>query len=126
MAGMQINSVSGQQLNDVIISGLSQARLDDLTAYQVVKRDGSLESLMIEKIISCLQRICDDFGGVVSQELILNEVIKNLFNQIKTNEVVDILILSSAALIEKDPIYSKVAARFLLQKIYKNVFGEAL
>jgi len=99
---------------------------ETLNGYQVIKRDGSLEQLMVEKIISCLQRVCHDFGSEVSHELILNEVIKNLFHQIKTQEVLDILILSSSALIEKDPIYSKVAARFLLQKIYKNVLGEVL
>src|SRR5690348_410058 len=126
MASVQVNSLNGAQELGASFANLSQTRLDALNDYQVVKRDGSIEALMIEKIISCLQRTCADFGSTMLPELILEEVIINLFHQIKTYEVLYILILSSAALIEKDPIYSKVAARFLLQKTYKNVFGAAL
>lgn len=95
----------------------------EIAEYQVVKRDGSLTTLMLDKIVGCLQRACKDIGFVASHDLILAEVVKNLFDKIKTYEVVDILILSSAALTEKDPAYSKIAASFLLQKIYKDVVG---
>ncbi len=95
----------------------------EIAEYQVVKRDGSLTTLMLDKIVGCLQRACKDIGFAASHDLILAEVVKNLFDKIKTYEVVDILILSSAALTEKDPAYSKIAASFLLQKIYKDVVG---
>lgn len=118
--------VAGYHLEGVYFANLKQSYLEELCRYQVVKRDGRLEELRLDKIVQCLQRTCQNFGAVVSPELILREVIKNLFNQIKTYEVLDLLILSSASLIEKDPIYSKVSARFLLQKIYKNVLGAEL
>ena len=116
MASMQTDLLQDYS-NDSSISGLAGSNLAELKNYKVVKRDGSIASFMIDKIVDCLQRTCSSTGALASQDLILNEVVKNLFNQIKTYEVVDILILSSAALIEKDPSYSKVATRFLLQKI---------
>lgn len=99
---------------------------NNLASYQVVKRDGSLTSLAVEKIVDCLERTCNEVGLAVSHGLILDEVVKNLFDKIKTHEVLDILILSAAVLTEKDPAYSKAAAAFLLQKIYKEVMTISL
>jgi ribonucleoside-diphosphate reductase alpha chain len=123
MSSMQTNSLRDHVNDSSSVSNLSESSLAVLQNYKVVKRDGSLASFMIDKVVDCLQRTCSGTGVLASQDLILAEVVKNLFNQIKTYEVVDILILSSAALIEKDPAYSKVATRFLLQKIYKEVKG---
>lgn len=97
-----------------------------LKQYQVIKRDGKSEDLMIGKIMECLQRTCKEVGLAVSADLILDEVLKNLFDKIKSYEVLDILILSTAMLTERDPGYSKAAAHFLLQKIYKEVNGESV
>ena len=122
MANVQTDSATGYT-GDSNVFGLQDSQLSALEGFEVVKRDGSLTSFMIEKVVSCLERTCDNAGLKISHDLVLNEVVKNLFNQIKTYEVVDILILSAAVLIEKNPEYSKVAARFLLQKIYKEVKG---
>lgn len=94
--------------------------------YQVIKRDGKFEDLMVGKIMECLQRTCREVGLAVSADVILEEVLKNLFDKIKSYEVLDILILSTAMLTERDPAYSKAAANFLLQKIYKEVNGESV
>ena len=110
MANMQTSSRFNQNL---LSNGLD--------SYQVVKRDGSLTNLVVDKITDCLERTCSEIGLAVSHSLILDEVVKNLFDKIKTHEVLDILILSAAVLTEKDPAYSKAAAAFLLQKIYKEV-----
>lgn len=115
MADLQTNSRANQNI-------LSS----DFGEYQVVKRDGRLTNLVVDKIIDCLQRTCQEIGIAASYTLILDEVIKNLFDKIKTHEVLDILILSAAVLTEKDPIYSKVAASFLLQKIYKEVISVSI
>jgi ribonucleoside-diphosphate reductase alpha chain len=111
MANMQTNN-----------AGLNQGLIPSaLSGYQVVKRDGRLANLVIDKIIGCLERTCREIGFSISHHLILEEVVKNLFDKIKTHELLDILILSTAVLTEKDPAYSKAAAAFLLQKIYKEV-----
>ena len=94
--------------------------------YQVIKRNGAPEVLMINKIMDCLHRANKEVGVAISADLILEEVTKNLFDKIKSYEVLDLLILSAAVLTEKDPAYSKAAAYFLLQKIYKEVNGESL
>ena len=126
MASMQIDSSRGVVGNSWAAVKLSVEQLTALQNYQVVKRDGSLTNLMIDKIADTLQRTCVSVGLSGGQDQVLEEVVKNLFHQIKTHEVVDILILSAASLIEKDPIYSKVAARFLLQKISKEVQGSSV
>lgn len=123
MASMQVDSSREMVGGSWGSLKLPAEQLSALQSYQVVKRDGSLANLMIDKIAESLQRICVSVGLAGGHELVLEEAVKNLFNQIKTYEVVDILILSAASLIEKDPIYSKIAARLLLQKISKEVQG---
>ncbi len=126
MASMQIDSSRGSVGNSWAGIKLPVEQLTALQNYQVVKRDGSLTNLMIDKIVDTLQRTCASVGHTMGQDQVLEEVVKNLFHQIKTYEVVDVLILSAASLIEKDPIYSKIAARFLLQKISKEVQGASV
>ena len=92
MASMQTDLAMDHNNDGSAVSNLQNSQLTNLCNYQVVKRDGSLAVMVVEKIIKCLQRTCDSMGSVIAQKLILDEVVKNLFNRIKTYEVVDILI----------------------------------
>ena len=64
------------------------------------------------------------FGDLIDTDTILKETVKNLYDGIPVDEVFKSAILSARALVEKDPAYSQVTARLLLQTIRKEVLGE--
>ncbi|WP_051331784.1 ribonucleotide reductase N-terminal alpha domain-containing protein [Methylocaldum szegediense] len=86
----------------------------------VVKRDGSLEPLDVNKIHRAVEWACD--GLDVSQSLIETNAHIRLFDGIKTSDIQWALIQSAAELVDVDtPDYTYAAARMLLQSLYKQV-----
>ncbi len=67
---------------------------------------------------------CSGLGQYVNGEQILSDTIKNLYDGVPMDEVYKSAILSSRALIEKDPAYSQVTARLLLHTVRREVLGE--
>jgi ribonucleoside-diphosphate reductase alpha chain len=67
---------------------------------------------------------CEGLGDAVSPGAILGETLKNLYDGVPMEEVRKSAILSARALIEKDPAYSYVTARLLLDTIRLEVLGE--
>ncbi len=96
--------------------------IDEVILFTVSKRDGQQVPLSQDKIYLSLKRACQGLEHVVSLELIMHEVIKNLYDNATTKHVEDALILGAIAFIEKDTAYSTVAARLLRQKLAKEVF----
>jgi len=89
---------------------------------QVVKRDGSVEALSLEKIHAVTQWACN--GLDVSQSELETSAHLMFFSGIKTSDIHDALIQSAASLISQSAQdYTYVAARLLLQKLYKEVTG---
>jgi len=101
------------------------AFLAAIPSYTVIKSDGRKEVFDIKKIISCVIRAADGLQEV-APELVIKEIVKNLFDGISTTALSDLLILSSSIFIERDPAYNVMAVRFLLQKLYKEVIGLSL
>lgn len=95
-------------------------------SVMVVKRSQKDEFFSVEKILAVLQRAIEGFELRVDRGLILNELEKNIYNGITTLEIERALILSVQPFIERDPIYSKVAMRLLLNSLYKEVMGISL
>lgn len=96
-----------------------------MSEFFVKKRNGRLEKLNLDKINKCVVRACQGILDVSASEVILDAQVQ-LFNKITTNEIDKALIMSARSKIEKDPGYSIVAARLLLNTIYKEVFGEGV
>ncbi len=71
-----------------------------------------------------VESACADLGSEVKAEAILGDTVKNLYDGVPIEEVYKSAILSSRALIEKDPDYSRATARLLLHTIRKEVLGE--
>ena len=90
------------------------------------KRDGSITLLNLEKLKKTVLRCINGYEKDVSADLIIRESIKNLYDGMSTDEVDKAIILATIQFIERDPAYDKVAARFFLQKIYKEAIGESL
>jgi ribonucleoside-diphosphate reductase alpha chain len=89
----------------------------------VKKRDQSVEFFDLIKIHNVLNRACKGFENLVSKQKIVQELAKNIYNAVATEEIEKALILSTIPFIEQEPAYSFVAARLLLQKIYKEAIG---
>ncbi len=67
---------------------------------------------------------CAGLGEGVAAQPILQDTLKNIYDGVPMDEVRKSAILSARALIEKDPAYSYVTARLLLNTIWLEVLGE--
>jgi len=90
---------------------------------KVKKRDGSTESLNLDKIHNMVECACGGLAGVSPSQVEIQSGIQ-FYDGISTNEIQEILIRSASDLIElESPNYQFVAARLLLFGLYKQVFG---
>jgi ribonucleoside-diphosphate reductase alpha chain len=67
-----------------------------------------------------IQHACRGLENLVSSEEILQESLKNFYEGIKLEEIDQANIMAARSKIEKDPAYSFVAARLLLDIIYRE------
>jgi ribonucleoside-diphosphate reductase alpha chain len=90
---------------------------------KVVKRNGAIESLNLEKIHSMVECACGGLSGVSASQVEMNSGIQ-FYDGITTDKIQEILVRSASDLISLDnPNYQFVAARLLLFGLYKQVFG---
>jgi hypothetical protein len=81
--------------------------------------DGShLTRERLVKTISWASREC---SSPIDTEAILEETMRNIFENISTQELAEALILAASSYIEQDPGYSFVASRLLFKKLFKEV-----
>ncbi len=90
---------------------------------KVVKRNGSIEPLDLEKMHVMVEQACDGLAGVSASQVEINSGIQ-FYDGISTEEIQEILIRSASDLIDLDhPNYQFVAARLLLFALRKQLFG---
>lgn len=92
---------------------------------KVKKRNGRLEDFNVDKINASAARACENIENVSASEVVLDAQLQ-LFDKVKTAEIDQALILSAREKIEKEPNYSFVASRLLLNNLYKEVFKEGV
>ncbi len=102
---------------------LENARLGKLT---LTKRDGRTVLLNVKKIDEAIQRAAEDLGDEIEVDRVVREVVKNVYDGVGTEHLQQALVLAAASFIERDPAYSWLAARLLLEKIYKEVLQESI
>ena len=89
----------------------------------VVKRNGSVESLNLNKLHLMVEEACKDLAGVSASQVEMQSGIQ-FYDGITTAEVQEILIRSASDLIDLEhPNYQFVAARLLLFALRKQLFG---
>ena len=89
----------------------------------IVKRDGGKEHFSEAKLTRTLIRAAEGFERVIDVPSIIGRVRQELYDGIKSKEIHDVLIMVVRSMIERDPAHSFVAARLLLQHMYRDVFG---
>ena len=94
-----------------------------MSNIQVTKRDGSKESLDLDKLHKVVFYACNNINGVSPSQV---EMKSNLhfYNGITSEEIQETLIKSAAELIEEDtPNYQWVAGRLIVYHLRKQVYG---
>jgi ribonucleoside-diphosphate reductase alpha chain len=90
----------------------------------VVKRDGTVEELTLDKIHVMVEHACKDLAGVSESQVEMNANLQ-FFDGIATSDIQEILIRSANDLITLDaPNYQFVAARLLLFSLRKSVYWD--
>lgn len=90
-------------------------------SIHVTLNDGKVVPLDIDRLTRTVNSACQHLSDV-SAKHIIEDTRRNLFDKIPVNQVSKALIMSARVLIEKEPNYSYVAARLLLD----DLRGEAL
>jgi ribonucleoside-diphosphate reductase alpha chain len=90
---------------------------------KVIKRNGSIESLDLDKMHVMVEEACRGLAGVSASQVEMTSGIQ-FYDGISTQEIQEILIRSASDLIDLDhPNYQFVAARLLLFAVRKQLYG---
>lgn len=90
---------------------------------QVRKRNGSLESVDVNKIVRAVERCCAGLGHLDPMR-VASKTIGGLYDGATTKELDLLSIQTAASLICEEPEYSKLAARLLTGFIVKEVANQ--
>jgi ribonucleoside-diphosphate reductase alpha chain len=91
---------------------------------KVQKRNGSIESIDLDKMHLMVEESCKGLAGVSASQVEMKSGIQ-FYDGITTVEIQEILIRSASDLIDLDhPNYQYVAARLLLFSIRKQLYGK--
>ncbi len=101
---------------------IENAKLGKLT---VKKRDGRTQLLNVRKIEDSLRRAAVGLAAIDYDGLV-REVIRNIYDQVDTVNIDKAMVLAAASFIERDPAYSWLAGRLLLQRVYKDTMGRSV
>ncbi|UJP06445.1 MAG: ribonucleoside-diphosphate reductase subunit alpha [Nitrosomonas sp.] len=90
----------------------------------VTTDDGRRIALDTARLSALIASSCTGLGDAVDPALILKATLKDLYDGVSLDEVRKSVVLSARVLIEKDPAYSYVTARLLLNNVRFEVLGE--
>jgi ribonucleoside-diphosphate reductase alpha chain len=93
----------------------------NLYMFSVVKPDGVKERVSEQRLRQSISWASIGYESFIDVELIVGETLKNIFDGITPHAIAEALILAATTFIERDPLYSKVAARLQLKKLFRQV-----
>jgi ribonucleoside-diphosphate reductase alpha chain len=88
---------------------------------QVTDSNGVLQPLNEQRLHKLVKEACDGLKDVNSA-LVVSESLKNVFDGIGESEINRVLVMTARMLIEKEPNYTYVAARLLLDSLRTDAF----
>ena len=88
----------------------------------VKTRDGGLKPLDMDRLVAVVDEACNGLEHVDGR-LIIDDALRNLFDGVNEADVNPALVMSARALIEKEPNYSYVAARLLLDGLRREALS---
>lgn len=93
------------------------------TSLQVKDANGELKPLDINRLETVVTDACRDLDDVDPQPII-DETLRNLYEGVPESDVAQALTMSARTLIEKEPNYTYVAARLLLDTCRSEALSE--
>jgi ribonucleoside-diphosphate reductase alpha chain len=99
-----------------------QKKIDESGVF-VVKRSGEKEVFSLEKLKKSISYYAEGNEDIIDVNTIANQVRAEIYEDISTEEIDRSIIMVFRSWIEQDPAYSRVAARALLTRQYKEVIG---
>jgi len=103
----------------------SRAVHSENTTMRVTKRDGSRESVDLNKIVRAVDRCCAGLGDVDAMR-VATKTISGLYDGATTRELDQLSIQTAAALIVEEPQYGRLAARLLATYVTKEVRNQEI
>lgn len=95
------------------------------TRMRVKKRNGSVEAVDVNKIVRAITRCCSGLTDVEPMR-VATRTISGLYDGATTQELDQLSIQTSAALIAEEPQYARLAARLLGTFIDKEVANQEI
>ena len=89
---------------------------EDHPEIKIVKEDGTREPLDVGRLKTVIAEACEGLADV-DGSIVLSETLKNLYDGVTQHDVNTALIMSARTLVEKEPNYTYVTARLLLDDI---------
>ncbi len=89
----------------------------------VTKRSGEKQPFSKEKLKKRLAYAATGYEDAVNLDAIITQTEHEMYDEIKTKDVGDVAIMVTRSFIERDPAYSHMASRLLLDSIYADTFG---
>lgn len=102
-----------------------QQLLEKMKAHEltVTKRDGRRVAFDVNEISEALINCCESVKSDIDANQVIHETMMNLYDGIPTREINQALVMALKARVEREPHYSRVAARLLFNDLYKDVLG---
>ena len=97
-------------------------QIDATHGINVKTRDGTLKKLDMERLVAVVNEACSGLEHV-DGSLIVDDTLRNIFDGVNEADVNPALVMSARALIEKEPNYSYVAARLLLDGLRREALS---
>ncbi len=101
-----------------------QAETQHEVSLHVTDDSGQRRPLDMAGLTALFTSACTGLGDAVSADALLQSTLRDLYDGINQAEVRKGAIMAARTLIEKDPAYSEVTARLLLNNIRFEILGE--
>ncbi len=96
--------------------------IPNVPKINITKTDGSKVPLDVERVASLINDACEGLEEVSVKE-VLNEALKNLYDGVSISDMRTSLVMSARTKVEKEPNYSFVTARILMDQIRNEALG---
>lgn len=95
---------------------LKTKQASDSKTLLITMPDGELRPLDMKRVETIVNEACRDLSNVKA-EPVIKDAMRNLYNQAKLEDVHKALIMAARTLVEKEPNYTYVTARLLLDSL---------
>lgn len=114
---------TGTQIKDELFEESDATPQRELRRFSYTKRNGKIASVTDAEILHKIDYACRGLEKLVSSQVIYEKSISNFYEGIRESEVNLSNIMAARVMIEEEPAYSYVAARLLLDSLYRETMG---